>query len=321
MELYKTANEFLVDQYAKGIEFVKQYGTSRTLDLWEGTTLPRFFRAIATLGVAAAIAYPAIHLRSTLSTPQLALTIGGALALAPRLGSRIAAGAITIFRKVFKPSYVARQIEKIKELSKSNSKSALILQTSHDPNEAFTTHQFVDSFKRWAAKHSIDIIKENSRIAIAKAMQLKIDSKKKYDVIVFSGHSTADGIRLAENMFLSKSYEAFDGFMKAIESHLKESGSIIINGCSAGSGENNIAREISCKLPHATVYASSDKVSALSIDYDDDMTPCFYNYASWDFNTPKKDTTRIYRNGELIVKPPAEHLNTCEFKGVRTASN
>ncbi len=67
--------------------------------------------------------------------------------------------------------------------------------------------------------------------------------------------------------------------------------------CSAGKGEENIAREISRACPKATIYAAIDSIHVIvGADYEEDAIPAFNDGRC----RKGKDITRIYRNGVSI---------------------
>lgn len=306
MNILNPVAGFLSDRYANGIDLAKRFVSSKTWDCWEYDYLPYIFWPIGTALAAAPFACAISYLKYPWM-PLWKHPLAQMIALfTPLMGYRIAKKARSIFYEHFKSAHAARQIDKIADQSREGrAKSVLIFQTTNDPSGSFAIESSIDKVRKWAKNHSIDVIRGHSEAKILQDMGLKIGKNKNYDSIVFSIHSFPKELELAKGVWIKTDTPKFSEFMGQIKALLKSGGSIVIEGCDAGLGKNNAAQAMSCEVPEATVYASSDISGPFKMEYDHDMKPRFYSTSTYSgaHHKPEDETTKIYRNGMLIARP------------------
>lgn len=265
--------------YAKAVNFAKMYVKPRTLDAIEYLFALNIPIASTLMAATQATGY------SFNFTSPKDLILGTALA-----ASSMAVGikSLITFQTQIKSPLIKHNMRDIIESSKPRLKSALIFRTTEDPYDMAMNHVAVSHFQKLAKKHSIEILDGSSKTEIQKRM---LSNEKKYDKILIEAHATSESIVLAPDTLLTNNSHKT---IKWLNDHIEYGGLIAIKGCSAGQGENNIAREISAGCPNATVYASSADIYALQgFDLDEEGIPAFND----GIILKGKDTTRIYRNG------------------------
>lgn len=191
-----------------------------------------------------------------------------------------------------KHPFIKKEIQYIIESSKKNKQSMLIFHTTCDPDGAFMNHHKLALYEKLAEKYSLEILEGFSKSEIQAAMEV---NHKKYDRIDFHAHAGPQSIELAADAYLVKNSKRT---LNWLNSHIQDGGIICLDGCSAGKGEENIARDISRACPKATIYAAKDTISGIvGVEYEDDAIPVFNNGMS----CKGKDITRIYQNGISIT--------------------
>ncbi len=197
-----------------------------------------------------------------------------------------------LYHRFIKQPQIEREIEEIVEKSKGKDKSALMIHTTTDHNRAFSSfHTVARVYDACSQNHSMDRIR-------GATYQEKVKVKDtKYDVIVLMAHGDSRSIKIDEGMSGTVTLDTVcqHKAVTFLSSRLKKGGALILSSCETGKGDENVARAISKRIPHATVFASSDKISPRGEEFDEDMIPKF-NGGSF---CKRRGTTRVYQAGEL----------------------
>lgn len=196
-----------------------------------------------------------------------------------------------LYERCLKAHVIEREIKEIVNRSKRNDQSALIVHPARDHTGALSgAHAVTKVYESCAQSYAIDRIRGLSYLD-RHEVQGKV-----FDVILIFSHGASTQIDGGhDSAQLTKDAHKIMSFLfRAI----KPGGKIILDACNAGKGEENIARSISRRIPHATVYASPTYVNTLyGVTYDPkDMTPTFYPAVP----CLRGKTTRCYEKGALI---------------------
>jgi hypothetical protein len=266
---FEDYSDYYSGLYRAGIDRAMQYMDADTLD---GVEIGVSFVVSAALGVASSLPMTNVACRILWS-----------------LGCGIL--GMELHERFIKKGQVERAIQEVVETSKGRRKSALMIHSTKDHNGAFSKfHCITQVYKNCARKHEIDRIRGLTREERRKV------SGREYDVVALFAHGYPQGIAM-DDKYLVLGGASSKRKMDFLSRRVKEGGKIILAACSTGQGDDNIAKAISLAAPHATVYASSDFIYlGIGEKFDKNMTPAFNN-GSFCF---RKDTTRTYRNGELI---------------------
>lgn len=197
-----------------------------------------------------------------------------------------------LFHKFLKGPAIEREIESIVANSKDDTKpTSLFIHTKQDHNGACSWfHDITEVYRTCAKSFSIDRIRG---LAYEETRKVK---GKKYDVAHLSAHGNPFAIAMDGGGFF---FELHAGRTKQIDflsERVKEGGKLILCACNTAQGENNLAKGLSEKIPHANVYGSTAAVSESNVEYAPDMTPTFK-----DGIFCQKNTTRAYKEGVLIL--------------------
>jgi hypothetical protein len=192
----------------------------------------------------------------------------------------------------YKNRLIDEEIERFTEASKIHEKIALVFRPAQDKTGSLLLHTEIPSLQKSTKDHAVSLIAGTSKAQMDERMAQDLN---KYDKIIFRSHANSDRLALGHQVLLKKTAKKT---LQWVSDHAKDGAIISIEGCLAGKGEENIARDISRACPHATVYASHGVVQPDEIAYDKDGIPSF--------NCLGLDTTRIYQNGKLL-SPPIEN--------------
>ena len=189
-------------------------------------------------------------------------------------------GSVVLTGLDFATSFFSTQ-EKINRIIKQSHgmQELLLWQTTEDPSSALSDKTVTGQIK---------MLSQNFRIKCLRGHQ-RITGNIKYDNILIQGHSTHDTLQLDEKHYLTtESVYLF----KDLAKHIKEGGIITVYGCSAGSGESNIAKSISEYCLNVSVYAPKKPIFATDVSFDSLGHPTFMKGI--------RDITNIYWNGERV---------------------
>ncbi len=182
---------------------------------------------------------------------------------------------------------VNKKIKKIVDQSLGNSKSALIIRAdlNTDHSGVFATEGNLIPIKLLAETHSIKCVHGYSDAL--KFIETDVKNSQKYDLILVQGHGNRNDVTLDSN---GRGLRR----LSQVGQILKENGKIILDSCSTGKGEHNIAQDLSIRAPFgAAVYAARCPISTTRIDKNGNA-----QFSSWPFGW--NDPTHIYQNGKLI---------------------
>lgn len=194
--------------------------------------------------------------------------------------------------KYLKIPAIEQNIKRIVEGSKAEDKpTALFIHTKNDHNGAFTCmHSTADVYRTCAKEFSIDRIR-----GFSYEEKMKVQGKK-YDIIVILAHGHPASISMDGEGFFFGLHKHSSKSLNFLANRLKEGGKIILDSCSTAAGDENIAKCISERVPHATVFGSSAVVYGnVGVEFAPSMTPRFNDGRFW----KGKDTTCIYQAGSI----------------------
>ena len=200
-----------------------------------------------------------------------------------------------IFNKYIRSPYLQDQYKRIIEISKEK-QSVMLVFYSNKTHAFELNHRQIGEFERLSKRYKLHVANffsyENTQ-----TFQQRINFyDQKFDRIDIMAHGSQDAIYLNNATVISHGSTTFFNWLN---NHLIENGTIVLNSCCTGAGEENIAKTISTNCPTAKIYASSKIVSSLlGTDLSgNDLLPIF-NDGRWLLKG--KNTTRVYQNGQLI---------------------
>lgn len=226
--------------------------------------------------------------------PHLCVEIGvyGGASIYPTASLIGCAGAgCYLYHKFLKAPAIEREIESIVADSKDDAKpTSLFVHTKKDHNGACSYfHDITEVYRTCAKSFSIDRIH-----GLVYKETLKVRNKK-YDVALLLAHGSPFSIVMDGSGFFFGLHAGRAKQTSFLSNRLKEGGKLILSACNTAQGEDNLAKGLSEKIPHAIVYGSTAAVSESNVEYAPDMTPTFK-----DGILCQRNSTRAYKSGVLI---------------------
>ncbi len=169
----------------------------------------------------------------------------------------------------------------------------------YGPGGALVNYDSVDKIEKIAKKYSIYFSTETMEAQ-------RLPKNEKHDALLLIGHGSQKTIQILKGC--SSSIDELKDFKDRLSAMIKDQAAILLISCKTAKGDENIARQFSLLFPEATVYAPSDWVCDSGIQIDEEGMPSFSKSFYNSFGSclcrslGSRDITRVYKNGNLIVK-------------------